>query len=159
MAVPVLPNNNVVITAWLKDITGLDEDLVGNTVPDKSKWVGKGFVRHRVVGGTRHNHLPQFQPVVQIDCYACSGSSGNYRPAWNEANAMAELIHRASKDDVENFYSEQLHRELTLPSQYSAFKVRMIGVFGGGEPQPLDSDGGEVARFRFDMRFIWAVMP
>jgi hypothetical protein len=151
MAVPIRANNNVVITAWLQGIAGLDPTMIGNTVPDKSKWVNKGFLRHRVVGGSRHNYQPVFQPVVQLDCYACSGTEGNYKPSWNQANAMAELIHDAAKDE------EVLRRTLTLPTGYPE-TVQMMEVHTGGEPQPLDSDDGDVARFRMDFRFIWAVM-
>lgn len=153
----IVANSNVVIESWLKGVPGVPSDMVGGTVPSIEKWVGTGFVQHAVVAGGRHNHLPQYQPIVRFNTYATSASGSSddisYKPRWNLANDLAEAIIAGI------FNEETLHRELTLPKAYASQKCRIIGAYDVGEPIRLGDDAGGMARFTFTARFIWAVMP
>lgn len=146
MTTPALfPTTDLVASAWIASIPGMDSDMVGATLPkDVTKWAD-GFVQVMVVGGSPNLYLPVAQPVVSVDCWAVK--PGSDKAPWGRANYLAELIRSATYDPA------TVQRTLDLPGNYPA--ARCLTVYPTSEPRRVYSDEAGYARFNMDLAFSW----
>jgi len=149
MTTPALfPTTDLVASAWIASIPGLEASMVGPTLPkDVTKWADSGFVQVMTVGGTPNLYLPVAQPVVAVDCWAVK--PGSDKAPWGRANYLAELIRSATYDHA------TVQRDLVLPGTYP--EARCLTVYPATEPRRVYSDDGGYARFNFDLAFSWIV--
>jgi hypothetical protein len=146
MSTPVLvPTTDLVASAWVASIPGLDSSMVGPSLPqDVTKWAN-GFIQVMTVGGTPSLYVPVAQPVVSIDCWAVN--PGSTKPPWGKANHLSELVRAATYDHA------TVQRDLTLPGNYPT--ARCLSVYPASEPRRIYSDEAAYARFNFDLVFHW----
>jgi hypothetical protein len=138
-------NTELVAMAWLAGVTGLSSAMVAATLPkDNSSWAASGFVTVRTAGGSPGIHVPMRQPVVTVDTWAVSPSSG--KPPWFKANALAELLDVGCR-------AANAARTVTLPTNYG--QARVHSAYLVSEPRRAYGDQGDYARYTTDLALNW----
>jgi hypothetical protein len=145
----LLATSDLVVTAWIKTVTGIDPTKVACTLPENvTDWGEVGFIQARTVGGSPDIYLPVQRPVVQVDVWAVKPNTG--RPLWNVANVLAMRVLEATRDEA------NMRRELVLPTGYP--RAHVLEAYPLTEPFRVESDPGGYARFRFDLQFHWVAV-
>lgn len=149
MTITLRANTELVTIAWLGGVTGLSAGMVAATLPkDNTSWAVSGFVTVRTVGGAPGMYVPLRAPVVMVDTWAVSPSSG--KPPWFKANALAELVDAGCR-------AADVQRTLTLPVNYP--QARVLGAFLLSEPRRAYGDQGDYARYTADLALRWVELP
>lgn len=147
MATWIFPSTEQVAVAWLKTLPGLPVNQIATTLPaDNASWATSGFVQVTTVGGTPQVHVPVFEPVVQIDIWACNVDS--QRPPWGKAAHLAETIVWAT-------YSALQPGVFDLGA--NIHPPRLMSAFALSEPRRILHDEAGFARVQFDMSFRWTL--
>ena len=142
-----IPNAELVAKAWLlAAVDGLDSN-VATTLPD-FPWPNNEFVQIVRVGGSPNIDVPQFQPVMSINCFA--GKKGSTKPPWGQANELAMRVVMAA---YESHYAGHAAVTLTMPSGYSAARVQ--SVYPVSEVNKTPSDPSQYALYTVDLQFVW----
>lgn len=152
---PYLPTGALVLVAWLgQRVPGLTDAMVATSLPREiSTWADAGFVTATIIpspagvdsGDTRHVY-------AQIDAWAVSmtaDGSASSKPPVYKATRLAELVRRATDDDVQTF-----GRPVTLPAAY--LPARVLAAYAMTEPSPIPDDPSGYARVTLDLALEWA---
>jgi hypothetical protein len=152
MPVALRPTTELVAVSWVGGIEGITPAMVATTLPDNTSWSTTGFVQVYTVGGSPAKHNPLRRPVVNVDCWAVSGTT-TLKPNWMLANTLAEMILAEAND------FDRARREVVITigtKQYPP--ARVLGVDVLSEPRRVPSDSGGYARYQFDMTLNWAAV-
>lgn len=142
-----LPNAELVAKAWLlAAVPGLSAN-VATTLPDLP-WPNSEFIQVIRVGGSPHPELPQFQPVMSINCFAAKQNST--KPPWNQANELAMRVVMAT---YPTRYRNSPAVMLTMPTGYGLARVQ--SVYPLTEPVKTPSDPSQYALYTVDLQFVW----
>lgn len=142
-----IPNAELVCKAWLlAAVPGLAAN-VATTLPDPA-WPNNEFIQIARVGGSPTIDLPQFQPVMSINCFALKPNS--IRPPWGQANELAMRVVMAT---YTRHYAGHPAVQLTMPTGYSAARVQ--AVYPLSEPVKTPSDPSQYALYTVDLQFVW----
>jgi hypothetical protein len=142
----LIPNDELVAKAWLvAAVSSLTAAKVATTLPDPP-WTDNEFVQIMQVGGTPDTHLPIFEPVVSVNCFALK--SGSTKPPWGQANHLASKILAACYDRRPATATMQL----TI-SGYGGALVR--SVWAVSQPRRIQSDPSQYAVYNLDLQFSW----
>lgn len=151
---PYLPTSALVAVAWLgQRVAGLVPAQVATRLPrDVTTWADAGFVQLTIIPGAAEVDIPVRHAIVQVDAWgvnvASDGSAGT-KPAVNKATRLAELVYRATLDDVQLF-----GRPVTMPVNYGAARVQ--AAYPMTEPSEVPDDPSGYARVTFDLALDWA---
>ncbi len=152
---PYLPTGALVAVAWLgQRVPGLAPAMVATSLPrDLTTWGDAGFVQVTVIpGGYDVDSGATRRTLAQIDAWGVNVSadgSAQSRPAVFKATRLAELILRASEDDIQSF-----GRPVEMPANY--LPVRVLAAFPTAEPSPVPDDPSGYGRVTFDFALDWA---
>lgn len=151
---PYLPTTALVAVAWLgQRVPGLTDSMVATKLPrELAAWAEAGFVQATIIPGAAEVDVPIRRGVVQIDAWGINlGSDGaaQPKPAVNKATRLAELIMRATEDDVQSF-----GRPVTMPANYVGARVQ--AAYPMTEPSPVPDDPSGFGRVTFDLALDWA---
>jgi hypothetical protein len=145
-----LPHGELVAQAWLRGIEGVPTNGVGTTLPkDNSTWAASGFVQISVAGGTPDPYNPISNPVIGVDCYACTMNGS--QPPWGKANQLVEIIKLSGYGTVDSL--NPAHRVVALAPQYQNARVQT--AYAITEPKRMPSDEARFARYHLDMQFSY----
>ncbi|MGW6912589.1 hypothetical protein ACWGB8_02005 [Kitasatospora sp. NPDC054939] len=143
MTITLRATTELVAVAWLRGVVG---DIVATTLPrNNSTWAASGFVTVGTVGGTAGMYVPLRSPVVSVDCWAVSPSSG--RPPWNKAALLAEQVQAGCWDH------EGTPRLLTLPAGFP--QARVLSAYSTYEPRRVPDDEASYARINLGLSVNW----
>lgn len=151
---PFLPTGPLVAVGWLgQRVPGLAPAMVATRLPrDVATWADAGFVQVTIIpaagpvdsGDTR-------RAFAQVDCWgvnvAADGSAGS-RPAVAKANRLAELIIRATEDDVQAF-----GLPVDMPLHY--LPARVLAAYPSTEPSEVADDPSGYGRVTLDLVLDW----
>jgi hypothetical protein len=155
MATILRANTGLVAIAWLGGVTGLSTAMVASRLPtDNSTWAASGFVTVRTTGGSSAVDYALRQPIVTIDCYACTPTSN--KPPWGKAWHLAETIHAAT-EPTNDAARRAVYRDLVLPGNYP--DARVVGATARSEPREAYGDPGGLAHVLLDVEFDWVELP
>jgi hypothetical protein len=141
----LLPNNELVASAWIQTVLN-QVGGVGSKLPgDQSSWKDTGFVQITVVGGSSSPYMPLKSPVIGCKCTAVN--PGGRFPPWDQANQLAERIRGAC------FTAQQAPQLVALPSGYEHAAVRSVYLLN--DPKRLGGDDSAYARYQFDLQMHW----
>lgn len=151
---PYLPTTALVAVAWLgQRVPGLTDAMVATRLPrDLSTWADAGFVQATIVPGAAEVDIPVRHGIVQVDAWAvnvAADGSASAKPPINKAARLAELVYRATLDDVQVF-----GRPVTMPTNYLAARVQ--AAYAITEPSEVPDDPSGYARVTFDLALDWA---
>jgi hypothetical protein len=140
------PSNEMVAVAWLKAAVPYLGNRVATELPsDNSSWSASGFTTVATTGGTPNTEVPVNEPVMSIDSWGVTPTSG--RPPWNLAAQPAEAIKAAAVDHG------MIPRILTMPAGFNL--VRVFSVIPRTEPRRINSDAASYAHYSQDLEFRW----
>lgn len=156
MSAPVLrANTGLVAIAWLGGVTGLSPSMVASRLPtDNTTWAASGFVTVRTTGGSSAIDYALRQPIVTVDCYACTLNSS--KPPIGKAFHLAETIHAAT-DPTNDAARRAIYRELVLPGDFPG--ARVMGAIARSEPREAYGDPAGYAHVVLDVEFDWVELP
>ena len=149
-----LPTAGLVAQAWLgQRVPGITPGMVAANLPrDLTTWAADGFVQVSIVPGAAPiDSGDRRTTLAQIDSWAVTvDSSGGVaaKPPVGKATKNAELIMRATEDDVQAF-----GQVVTLPAAYAP--ARVLAVYPQTEPSEVPGDPGGYARVTLDLRIDW----
>lgn len=145
----MIPNAELVARAWLlAAVPGASG--VSTNLPDPP-WTNNEFLQIMKVGGSPDVDVPQFNPVISVNCWAMVANSR--RPPWGHANELAMRVVMAT-------YAQRAKRApdstviVTLPAGYT--RARIHSVFPLAEPNRLPSDPSQYAVYTLDLQFAWS---
>jgi hypothetical protein len=152
---PLLPNDELVATAWIGSIPGLNPAMVGTQLPpdvdsdgSTAAWIATGFIKLAVVGGTPDALLPVNRPVLQVDCWATV--PGSNKPPWQKAAALASVIRYATWDRI------RIPRPLVAAVNGVQYPLAVVqSAYLATAPRRLYDDQGDYARYQFDLGLVW----
>lgn len=140
------PSNEMVAVAWLKSAVPYLGNRVATELPsDNSSWSASGFTTVATTGGTPNTEVPVNEPVMSIDSWGVTPSSG--RPPWNLAAQPAEAIKAAAVDHG------MIPRILTMPTGFNL--VRVFCVIPLSEPRRINGDAAAYAHYQQDLEIRW----
>ena len=128
--------------------------MVATSLPrDLSTWADEGFVQVTIVpGGVDVDSGATRSAIAQIDAWGvnvAADGSAQGRPAVFKATRLAELIRRASEDDVQVF-----GRPVEMPANY--LPARVLAAYPLTDPSPIPDDPSGYGRVTFDFALEWA---
>lgn len=143
-------NSELVAVAWLRSADGIASAQVATSLPaDVSTWAEDGFIQVcPVVGGTPQMYYALREPVVQLDVYAATPSSG--KPPWAKAASLAEQVVVATYDEA------GMQRTLTLPAGFP--QARVLTAHLTSEPRRVPGDDASYARYTTDLALHWITL-
>lgn len=151
---PYLPTAALVAVAWIgQRVPGITAGMTSTRLPrDLGTWAVNGFAQVTIVPGlTEVDSGGRRRATVQIDAWginlAADGSAGT-KPAVNKATRIAELIVRATEDDIQAF-----GRPVTLPDDY--LDARVLAAYTMTDPSPVPDDPSGFGRVTFDLALDW----
>jgi len=147
MSAPLLPNAELVAKTWLLAAVGGLDNNVATTLPDPP-WPNDEFIQIMQVGGSPNMYVPQFSPVVTLNCFAMKKNST--KPPWNKASGLGM---RAIMACYEVRYAPDTAVELDLPVNYGRAIVQ--SVYPVSELRRLPSDPSQYAVYNVDLHFVW----
>lgn len=155
---PYLPTSALVAVGWLGTrVPGLTPGMVATKLPrELTDWADLGFVQVTMIpgsfdvdGGIRH-------ALAQIDCYAATMAADgtpSAKPPVGKATRLAELIVRATEDDVQRA-TVGFGKPVALPAGYLA--ARVLTAYPRTDPAEVAGDPSGYARVTFDLALDWA---
>jgi len=151
---PYLPTSALVVVAWLgQRVPGLTDAMVATKLPREiSDWADAGFVQVTIIPGAAEVDVPIRHAIAQIDAWGINlktDGSASAKPAVAKATRLAELIVRATEDDVQAF-----GRPVTMPANYLAARVQ--AAYPMTEPSEIPDDPSGFGRVTFDLALDWA---
>lgn len=152
---PYLPTAALVVVAWLgQRVPGFTPAMVATTLPrELSTWADAGFVQVTIIPGSVDSDSGATRSAVaQIDAWGINlaGDGGaQARPAVFKATRLAELIRRATEDDVQTF-----GRPVEMPTNY--LPARVLAAYPMTDPTPVPDDPSGYGRVTFDFALDWA---
>lgn len=151
---PYLPTSALVAVAWLgQRVPGIVAGQVATSLPrELSAWADEGFVQVTIIPGIAEVDIPVRRAIVQVDAWGvnlAADGSAQPKPAVNKATRLAELVYRATLDDVQVF-----GRPVTMPANYLAARVQ--AAYPMTEPSPVPDDPSGFGRVTFDLALDWA---
>lgn len=154
---PYPPNSELVAVAWLKGVTGLNDDLIGPALPkDITKWRDEGFLQVTAIPGGRtpDPDIPRRQPVVQLDGWgvagdpAAAGAESTLKPAFARAFRLIELV-RLGTEAQDGRYLKIVE----LPDGYADARVQAAYLIT--DPSRVDDDPSGYGRVTADLAIDW----
>lgn len=146
-----VPNAGLVAEAFVGRILGSTE-LVGMSLPkNQSAWVERGFVTYTNLSGTPGLDLPVRNPVMRLDAWATTGTSGSSTPPWAKAYDLLEIIRDGVFGKI-----DQTPFSMTKPNYGQA---RMLSAYLTTEPAEVKGDPSGFARVQADLALEWVVAP
>lgn len=161
MTAELLPNNELVVVAWLKANVPYLEGNVATSLPGASdanyeSWSSKGFVVVNAFGGNMHAELGIRKPVASLTYYAINRTSG--KPLWGVAAQLAEQVRDVVVPTGKKLASTRGEYLLTnLGANYKDAKV--LNTFWRSEPRRRPGDNGDFAVYTNDIEMHWVVVP
>lgn len=149
-----LPTTALVAVAWIgQRVPGIAESMVATKLPREiSDWAASGFVQVTVIpGGTEVDSGGRRLGMVQIDAWGVNlkaDGSAVATPAVHKATKIAELVRRATDDDVQTF-----GRPVTMPANY--LPARVLSAYPTTDPSPVPDDPSGYGRVTFDLALDW----
>lgn len=155
---PYLPTTALVAVAWLgQRVPGLTDAMVATKLPrELATWADAGFVQVTIIPGVAEVDIPVRRGIAQIDAWGinlASDGSAQPKPAVAKATRLAELIMRATEDDVQRA-AGGFGRPVTMPTNYLAARVQ--AAYPMTEPSPVPDDPSGYGRVTFDLALDWA---
>lgn len=153
---PYLPTGALVIRAWIgQRVPGITPGMVAGKLPrELSTWADDGFVQVSIVPGSSESDGQIRHGIAQIDAWginlATDGSAGA-KPAMLKASRLAEMIFRATEDDVQRVGG--FGRPVTMPDNYLGARVH--SVYPMTEPAEVPDDPSSFGHVTFDLAFDW----
>jgi len=148
MSLPLRPNTELVVMAWIASIPGLSSDMVATSLPDPSAWSEDGFVVVTAGVGTTALDVPARNPVTQIDAYATHPTSN--KPPWGRVDLLCDHI------IAETRQRDSSVRDLPLSAGSITYPpVRVSGVRALTEPRRAYGDPADWAHKVFDLQLLW----
>lgn len=152
---PLLPNDELVATAWIASVPGFTPAMVGTQLPPDvnadgsvASWIATGYVTVSVVGGSPDPMLPINRPVLQVDCWATV--PGSNKPPWNKAAALASAIRYATWDRT------RIPRPLVATVAGVQYPLAVVqSAYIVTAPRRLYDDQGDYARYQADVALSW----
>ena len=155
---PYLPTSALVVVAWLSQrVPGLAPGMVATKLPREiSAWADAGFVQVSVIPTPAEVDVPVRHALAQIDAWGVNlkaDGSGDMKPAVAKATRLAELIVRATEDDVQRA-AGGFGRPIEMPANYLAARVQ--AAYPSTEPSEVPDDPSGYGRVTFDLALDWA---
>lgn len=155
---PYLPTSALVAVAWLgQRVPGLTPAMVATKLPREiSDWADAGFVQVTIIPAPAEVDVPIRHAYAQIDAWGVNvkaDGSGDMKPAVAKATRLAELIMRATEDDVQRA-AGGFGRPVTMPANYLAARVQ--AAYPMTEPSEVPDDPSGFGRVTFDLALDWA---
>lgn len=152
---PLLPNDELVATAWIASIPGLTTAMVGTQLPPDvnadgsvASWIATGYITVAVVGGTPDALLPVSRPILQVDCWATV--PGSNKPPWWKAAALASAIRYATWDRL------RIPRPLVAAVGGVEYPLAVVqGAYLATAFRRIYDDQGDYARYQGDLALAW----
>lgn len=151
---PYLPTSALVAVAWLgQRVPGLAPAMVATSLPrDLATWGDEGFVQVTIIpAGVDVDSGATRLASVQVDAWGVNvagDGSAQARPAVHKATRLAELIRRATEDDLQAF-----GRPVTMPANY--LPARVLAAYPTTDPSPVPDDPSGYGRVTFDLALDW----
>lgn len=136
---------------WLKSLPGIPEDRVDVVLPDPEDEylvVAPGFVTVRSVGGSPHVHLPQRQPIVEVNTWVATPN--DQIAPWPASSLLADTIIEAC------YEPSNFGHVLTHPGYEN---VRVMSAYPTSEPTRFEDDDARYARYVFEIQMYWVGDP
>lgn len=152
---PYLPTGALVAVAWLgQRVPGISAGMVSTKLPREiASWAENGFVQVTIVpGAVDVDSGATRTATVQVDAWGVNISgdgSAQARPAVFKATRLAELVRRATEDDVQVF-----GRPVEMPANY--LPARVLSVYPMTDPSPVADDPSGYGRMTLDLVLEWA---
>jgi len=155
---PYLPTSALVVVAWLgQRVPGLAPGMVATKLPREiSAWADAGFVQVTIVPMPAEVDVPVRHALAQIDAWGVNlkaDGSGDMKPPGAKATRLAELIMRATEDDVQRA-AGGFGRPVDMPANYLAARVQ--AAYPSTEPSEVPDDPSGYGRVTFDLALDWA---
>lgn len=146
------------MVAWLgQRVPGLVAAQAATKLPREiSEWADAGFVQVTIVPGSAEVDVPIRHALAQIDCWGVTmraDGSATAKPAVMKATRLAELIVRATEDDVQRA-AGGFGRPVDMPANYLAARVQ--AAYPLTEPSEIPDDPSGYGRVSFDLALDWA---
>jgi hypothetical protein len=153
----LLPNNEMVLTAWLKDAVPYLEGNVATSLPkERDSWRDIGFVVVNCIGGGADNYNGVRMPVFSLHYYGFDAEGG--RPPWNKSAQLAEQVREAVvPTGVPLSVTRSSYHVTAMPSSYKDAKV--LNVLLTNEPRRRPGDTGDFAIYQNEIEMHWVVIP
>jgi hypothetical protein len=152
---PLLPNDELVATAWIASIPSLSTAMVGTQLPpdvdpdgSAAPWIATGYITVAVVGGSPDPLLPINRPVLQVDCWATV--PGSNKPPWQKAAALASTIRYATWDRI------RIARPLVAAVNGVEYPLAVVqSAYLATAFRRLYDDEGDYAHYQADLALSW----
>jgi hypothetical protein len=152
---PLLPNDELVATAWIASIPGLTPAMVGTQLPPDvgpdgsvAPWIATGYITVAVVGGSPDPLSPINRPVLQVDCWATV--PGSNKPPWMKAAALASAIRYATWDRV------RIPRPLVASVNGAEYPLAVVqSAYLATAFRRVYDDEGDYSRYQGDLALTW----
>lgn len=151
----LLPTTRYVVAGWLQlAVPGVG---VGSELPDPDEQDqaaayeaarAAGFMRTALVGGSPDRYVPMREPVVQVECWFPPPASGR-QASWARAEQLANRVLAATYD------GSLMGRLIDLSQVGSYAPARVHTVTALSEPDPVQEDQSDWARYDLDVSLMW----
>jgi hypothetical protein len=144
-------SNELAAVYWLRSLPGIPENRVDVVLPDSENeylTVAPGFVTVRTIGGSPHIHLPQRQPVMEINTWVAFPN--DQIAPWPASSLLGDTIIAECLDQT-NF-----GHVITHPNYET---IRMMSAYPTTENTRVDDDDARYARYVFEMQMYWVGDP
>lgn len=151
---PYFPTTALVAVAWLgQRVPAITSAMVATRLPrDTADWADDGFVQATVIpSGVEVDSGGRRLGMVQVDAWGINlkpDGSAVAVPAMQKATRLAELVRRATEDDVQVF-----GRTVEMPTGY--LPARVLSCYLVTDPSPVTDDPSGFGRVTFDLALDW----
>jgi hypothetical protein len=148
------PTTELVAQGWLR--LAVPDAGVGDAVPaadDDPAAVqvmrDVGFIRTGAVGGSPNPYVPMRQPVISAECFVAPPTEASRKVRWNRAAHLADRLVMATYDPA----LMGVVIDLSAIGPYG--KARVHTVVALSEPERVEDDEDNYARYDLDLEFLW----
>lgn len=154
---PYLPTSALVAVGWLGErVPGLTSAMVATRLPrDLTTWADVGFVKVTMIPGAIDVDIHVRRAMAQVDCYSVTvdaSGGASAKPPVMKATRLAELITRATEDDVQRAQAG-FGKPVTLPANY--LPARVQAVWPLSDPVEIPDDPSGFGRVTLDLALDW----
>lgn len=150
MSAPLLlPITRYVAAGWLQlAVPGVSAGTELPGVEDHPAMRTDGFLRIAAAGGSPDEYVPMREPVVQVECWLAPPATGK-QVSWARAEQLANRVLAATYDGA--LMSRLI--DLTSVGDYAPARVHTVTALS--EPDPVEQNDTDWARFDLDLLFRW----
>lgn len=150
MSSHLLPTTRLVAEAWLR--LAVPGPGVGRELPPASDQLrAAGFLRVAVVGGGIDPDVPFRQPVLQVECWW----PPPLRREWSHTIRAEQMANRLL---AATFDRALMGRDINLTSVGTYGPARVHTVTALSEPDEVEEDESDWARFDLDVSVSWSAL-